>query len=240
LDSLFKNPGIAGDLRQIGINAPAELRAFQLLQGAGFHTFAKASGNSLNSDDRPRLEAAAVHDLFHPRPGRHENLLASLDQAASPPPYDDSLSKILAGETARRAGLFSHARAILKPAENEGRHQAEAAMTLARIDAAQNKPEPARLRLRKAIQHKPNLGQAWISLGKLELEAGNYEAALEIFEAMAAKFPSLPDPRFGRALALLRLDRGTESAAALRETLRLFPAFEPARNLLAEISPAPQ
>ena len=84
----------------------------------------------------------------------------------------------------------------------------------------------ARTQLRAALELQPDEPTALAELGRLEAEAGNPEAAMELVDRAYAADPSRAEVRFAFGLVMLKnRQRGREAIQAWRDLVRDTPAF---------------
>jgi tetratricopeptide (TPR) repeat protein len=83
----------------------------------------------------------------------------------------------------------------------------------------------------RALAVNPGRANAWLALGNVALERGDWEGALSRFVRAASIDPDAGEAQYGRALALRMMERRSEECAALHEALgaQLRPAY---RNLI--------
>jgi tetratricopeptide (TPR) repeat protein len=79
---------------------------------------------------------------------------------------------------------------------------------------------------RRALRASPAQPRAWVILGNLALERGDWPEALSAYDRAAAMDPDLGEAHYGRSLALGQLGRPQEACGAERAALgaRLAPA----------------
>ncbi len=86
-------------------------------------------------------------------------------------------------------------------------------------------------------RREPDFPGLRLNYGGALLDAGKADAALREFDAALARGKPTVELLHLRALALLELGRQTEAAAAVRETLKLAPDYQPALELARRLGP---
>ncbi len=104
-----------------------------------------------------------------------------------------------------------------------------------RLPAFKSADETARKRFSRAVHLNPDSPHAWFSLGKTQLEAGDYDEAAESFSRAAERNPDFVEAWIGKGQAL-ELDGDLAKAhAAYAKALELRPDSLEARRHLAEL-----
>ncbi len=93
--------------------------------------------------------------------------------------------------------------------------------------------EKAEARIALALEYSPRFTEAWVNLGLIEMNRGNFERARRDFVKARDLNPDLPAPH--QALGLLADHQGQIAAAErfYRAALKVDPGFAPARINLA-------
>jgi tetratricopeptide (TPR) repeat protein len=94
---------------------------------------------------------------------------------------------------------------------------------LGRVLAAQGKPESARDSLMRAVDLRPDFGEGWIGLGKLDLVHGRLDDALKNFEHSKKVSPENFWAYYHTGKALAALDRHAEAIPDFRQAIALGP-----------------
>lgn len=88
--------------------------------------------------------------------------------------------------------------------------------------------------LRKALDARPDLWQAWIAYGSQFTRSGQPEEALEVFAQAVEKFPKLPRLFVEHAQALKALGRRDEARAQAARALEISPSWNRAVRLYVD------
>jgi tetratricopeptide (TPR) repeat protein len=88
---------------------------------------------------------------------------------------------------------------------------------------------------KKAIKNKPVFWQYYRSLGNLYFDTGRFKEAVDLYRQSLSLNPNEYKVCFVTALAYLRLGDASQAILMLKETLRLRPNFEKARQALIEL-----
>ncbi len=91
----------------------------------------------------------------------------------------------------------------------------------------------AEARLAVALEYNPRFTEAWVNLGLVEMQRGNFEAAKKDLEKARGLNPDLPAPHHALGLLAERCGRGKEAERHYRDALKVDPGFSPARANLA-------
>ena len=122
--------------------------------------------------------------------------------AASLPPLTGREQAILVGaESALRQGNIAAAEKDYLSAIGASTGRVEAHIALAKLYASQNQSEKERAILDRGLKYQPNNPGLNYLLGKLELAAGNNDAALAAFERGLSTVPGDMDLSIGTAIA---------------------------------------
>ena len=147
---------------------------------------------------------------------------------------DHPVAKLVLGSARRSCGNIAAAQAILEPLVEKQPNWAAAhyELGLTRADAGQR--DAAIVTLRRALQLKPELTQAWLILADLLTASGDIAAADTAY-AWHIK-TSTRDPRLLQAAAALCENRIAEAETRLREHLKAHPTDVTAIRMLAEVA----
>lgn len=162
--------------------------------------------------------------------GRFDAAAAAYREAIEADPNDlDAPSGLLA--LLRSRG--EDARGIDELRAATGRHPESAALRIAlgRIVLANGDVEAAREAAQIALRLDPDRVEGWVLRGNVLLQSRQLPLAEETFRKAITLAPASPDATFGLARTLLAAGRRLEGEAALAETLRLDPNYEPALRL---------
>jgi Flp pilus assembly protein TadD len=91
----------------------------------------------------------------------------------------------------------------------------------------------------EATELAPGIGAGWNGLGAMRLALGDAENAVGPLQQAMTLLPDDPNPSLNLGLALVRLQRWNDAAAAFRETLRRAPGNEVAITHLMTLQPDP-
>ncbi len=91
----------------------------------------------------------------------------------------------------------------------------------------------------EATELAPGTGAGWNGLGAMRLALGDAENAVGPLQQAMTLLPDDPNPSLNLGLALVRLQRWNDAAAAFRETLRRAPGNEVAITHLMTLQPDP-
>lgn len=91
----------------------------------------------------------------------------------------------------------------------------------------------------EATELAPGTGAGWNGLGAMRLAAGDAAGAVGPLQQAVTLLPDDPNPALNLGLAFVRLQRWSDAAAALRETLRRQPGNETAIAHLMSLQPDP-
>ena len=113
---------------------------------------------------------------------------------------------------------------------------ADAAYSLALLEAELgNSPRSLQL-LRKTVTLEPNFGRAWYNLGLAEAAAGELAASAAALEEAVARLPESPDPAYALATVQLRMDNPAKAAESAKRALAISPGHPQAQRLLRQLS----
>ncbi len=141
---------------------------------------------------------------------------------------------LLLGKAQRAAGDSAAALRTLTALVDAQHRWAIAHYELAQLLAETGNPEEAIVKLRRAVELKPDLPDAWRALGDLLRESGDAAAADAAF-ANHIKY-STHDPKLMGAAAALVENRIPEAEYALRAHLMQHPTDVAALRMLAEVA----
>lgn len=91
----------------------------------------------------------------------------------------------------------------------------------------------AEARIALAIEYSPRFTEAWVNLGYVELERGDFERARRDFVKARSLNPDLPAPHHALGLLADRRDRAEEAEKHYRHALKVDPGFVASRANLA-------
>jgi tetratricopeptide (TPR) repeat protein len=103
------------------------------------------------------------------------------------------------------------------------------------LQVGRRRPELARESMQSALAEHLGFFPAHLGLGDLALNAGNAEGALQEYDAALAIVPGDPVLHHRRGLALQRLGRWRDAAAAFRASIELEPFYAPPRLELGRV-----
>jgi tetratricopeptide (TPR) repeat protein len=141
---------------------------------------------------------------------------------------------LLLGVARRRISDASTAVSILEPLATKHPNWAAAHYELGLALGANRQGEAAVIALRRALQLKPEMGEAWRALGDHLTAIGDAQGADAAY-AKHIRFSS-QDPRLMEAGAALYDNRIAVAEALLREHLKEFPTDVAAIRMLAEVA----
>lgn len=162
--------------------------------------------------------------------GRFEPAAAAYREAIEIDPNDlDAASGLLAllsgrGETARGT-------AEIRSAAERHPNSSSLRIALGRMLLGAGDSEGAREAAQAALRLAPDRVEGWTLRGNVLLQMRQVPLAEEAFRKAIALSPDSPDATFGLARTLLAAGRTLEGEAALAETLRIDPNYEPALRL---------
>ncbi|MDP8998773.1 MAG: tetratricopeptide repeat protein [Myxococcota bacterium] len=93
--------------------------------------------------------------------------------------------------------------------------------------------EKAEARVALALEYNPRFTEAWVNLGIIEMDRGNFQRALRDFVKARDLNPDLPAPHHALGLLADREGHITEAEKYYRAALKVDPGFAPARINLA-------
>lgn len=93
--------------------------------------------------------------------------------------------------------------------------------------------ETAEARIALALEYSHRFTEAWVNLGLVELQRGNFDRARRHFLEARRLNPDLPAPHHALALLADREGDGEAAEAGYRAALKVDPGFAPARANLA-------
>ena len=147
---------------------------------------------------------------------------------------DHPVATLVLGSARRSCGNIAAAQAILEPLVEKQPNWAAAHYELGLARAGAGQRDAAIVVLRRALQLKPDLTQAWLALADL-LTASGDTAAADTAYAWHIK-TSTHDPRLLQAAAALCENRIAEAETRLREHLKEHPTDVTAIRMLAEVA----
>jgi Flp pilus assembly protein TadD len=89
--------------------------------------------------------------------------------------------------------------------------------------------ETAEARIALALEYNPRFTEAWVNLGLIEEERGNFEKAHHDFVKARDLNPDLPAPHHALGLLADREGHGADAEKYYRAALKVDPGFAPAR-----------
>jgi Flp pilus assembly protein TadD len=93
----------------------------------------------------------------------------------------------------------------------------------------------AEARIALALEYNPRFTEAWVNLGLVELQRGNFERALHDLVKARDLNPNLPAPHHALGLLADRQGHATEAESLYRAALEVDPGFAPARANLGRL-----
>jgi tetratricopeptide (TPR) repeat protein len=103
------------------------------------------------------------------------------------------------------------------------------------LHSAQRRPDLARRSMERALGENLGFFPAHLGLGDMALNAGDGEGALAQYDAALAIVPADPVLHYRRGLALQRLGRWSDAAAAFRASSAVEPFYAPPRLELGRV-----
>jgi tetratricopeptide (TPR) repeat protein len=100
---------------------------------------------------------------------------------------------------------------------------------------AQGDLAAAEARLSVALEYSPRFVEAWVNLGYVELERGNFEQARRDFVRARDLNQDIPAPHHALGVLADRQGHGAEAEGHYRDALKVDPGFAPARGDLARL-----
>jgi tetratricopeptide (TPR) repeat protein len=185
-------------------------------------------------EDAAALQAAGRVAL---QEGRHDDALALLDRAAAANP-GDAESAYLAAQLQLARGAADDARQRLQGVLGRDPGHVGANNDLAWLLAERPEDRDRALRLAQRAARLDPRPEILDTLGWVQLQRGDPNAALAAFEKSLEAKPDDPSIRYRYALALEALDRDDEALAALQRALQTgpFPEVEQARAQVAKLA----
>jgi tetratricopeptide (TPR) repeat protein len=95
--------------------------------------------------------------------------------------------------------------------------------------------ETAEARIALALEYNPRFTEAWVNLGLIEEQRGNFERANRDFVKARDLNPDLPAPHHALGLLAQREGRDAEAETHYRAALKVDPGFAPARINLGRL-----
>jgi tetratricopeptide (TPR) repeat protein len=130
---------------------------------------------------------------------------------------------MLAGLFNRTAKVEQIWTEILKLQQEAGLNTGAALGTLAHLAAANGKKDLAENYLRQSLSQDSSLSSSWFNLGFLLQERGAHEEAMPMFDR-AIELDGKSDRAFyGKAISLIKLQRGEEAIPLLKKNIELQP-----------------
>lgn len=169
--------------------------------------------------------------------GRSAEALGLLQPALDQQPQSNQL-RLRYGVVLLAAGRVEEARPILEPLARDGVEnalQAEALYHLALLDLGSGSLDQARRRLERSRRLDPGSATTNVALAQILGAAGELPEALELYQSATRARPRDDRAQFGRAMALLLLERDVEAVAALESALEWLPEHLGLRHLLARV-----
>lgn len=136
-----------------------------------------------------------------------------------------------------QAGRLPQAKAYFEKSLEADPRNADAAYSLALLEAELGSAARSLELLRMTVSLSPDFGRAWYNLGLAEASYGDLPAAAKALEKAESLLPQSPDPAFALATVQLRMrDPGKAVEAALR-ALAIAPGHPGAMGLLRQLQP---
>jgi hypothetical protein len=139
---------------------------------------------------------------------------------------DLGLAYAIAGDRARALPLL----------EKAGAEDREALVYLAEIHRDAGRRERAEALYRRALRIAPGDVSALVGLGALVFERGDHAGAIRLWKDAEARNPGLVLARTNLAMAQWRSGDRDGARATLKQVMELSPAFQPAADLLRQLS----
>lgn len=188
----------------------------------------RAAANGVRPDPKDKIAIAAAIARITSGEAQgaalEDALVAVLAEDPGNPQMNLRLGFVLA-----ESGRCGSARRHFAAAIRARMPTADAHLGLASCQAAAREYDAALRTLREADRIEPGNPVVAANLGLMLSESGKPGDAIAPLERALAADPDLHQARFGLALALARLDRRDDAAAAARELLRRLPANAPQR-----------
>jgi tetratricopeptide (TPR) repeat protein len=113
---------------------------------------------------------------------------------------------------------------------------ADAAYSLALLEAELGNSARSRQLLRKTVTIEPDFGRAWYNLGLAEAAAGDLPASAAALDKAASLLPNSPDPAYALATVQLRMNSPAKAAESAKRALAIAPGHPQARSLLRQLN----
>ncbi|MBS3956679.1 MAG: tetratricopeptide repeat protein [Clostridiales bacterium] len=170
----------------------------------------------------------------------HEFHISEWQQASIARPDDPIVWSTLGGLYAA-AGQPSKARAAFTRAVELDHRNSAAQMYLAEVDMQNEDYESARTRLLIAAEALPDGGAhlAYYRLGELEEATGDFEKALEHYEASISQSSTYWNAHFRVAVLHERAGRESEALESAQRAARLVPDNDEVREMLSRLRTTP-
>jgi putative PEP-CTERM system TPR-repeat lipoprotein len=155
--------------------------------------------------------------------GDSAKAVAATREAANAQP-DNAAALDLLGATQFAAKDFDNALGTYRKLADRFPNQAEPLLKLAQVHAARKEPDEARRRIEEAIRVKPDLIDAKLMLGNLEINSGRADQALKLAKAIEQQKPDSPAGWSLEGDALLAKKQYPAALAAFERAYRLAPS----------------
>lgn len=169
--------------------------------------------------------------------GRTGDALALLAPAVEAQPQADQL-RLRYAVVLLATGRTGEALPMLEALAREGVEnalQAEALYHLALLDLRAGRVDSARRKLEQSRALDPASATTNVALAQVLGASGELDQALELYESATRARPRDDRAHFGRAMALLLLERDAEAVGALESALEWLPGHTGLRHLLARV-----
>lgn len=133
-------------------------------------------------------------------------------------------------------GNLARARTLLSRARRLNPDVAQPHHALGVLAERERRPDVASEHYWEALHVDPGFAPARENLGRLQFDAGSFDAAALTFKKLIQVAPNAPSGYVGLSEALLRLGREEEAAAIVARSLDRFPDDAPLRLLGARIA----
>jgi spermidine synthase len=248
LERRLAEPPVGRQLGLIGLTAPLSFLAQMALDDAGVRAY--ASGSVINTDDNLYLEFSTPHHIGS-RKG-FDNMRAIEEYRAGPEAVISSFEPFFVSREEGRAVLqdyqsaksetvLSHLEAtyhreVQGAGYDPARTQlAENLASLAAHQYASGLPHPAIANGRRALELAPDHPGAHHTLGMALARLGEFDRAIEHFEAAAQLRPGYWVAHHHLSEALMHAERYAEAIRALRRGLAIRPNHPVMRSRLDEL-----
>jgi hypothetical protein len=227
------------------------LNCHQTSDCRGARTARQANGDSCIACHMPRNPPSDVDHVVFTDHSIRRAIRQRPTPSGSSPPADADLVSFEGGEaSARDLGLayamlglredntayIERAFHLLQEAAAQGAADAQALAYLAQFYRDRKDDAHALPLYEQAARMDPDQSVAIAALGAYEMQFGNVDQAIKLWNQALAINPALLLARTNLAAALLRTGQAEQARATLRKALEFNPSFQPARDLLNQIT----